>query len=276
MRNSFIFPSNYFSIIDLLVSVDLESSEGLTSLCVSLLETLSDRQLQIKHQRATNRELAERLARLQDKLVKVEGGEILVCPSQVIMNNYRPSTDTEEVTIPLEELQRRLSRAENRDKSTVEETKSCENTKNNVPADNSNNDESYDEVERPDTPQYEDLQERFENLLSILGSRQNSVDVEDAVFEDQPPPSPSRSSSYCSSPDGVVHYTCAKPPDILDFTRPSLPDIELEEEEVAITIDGIQIVQDQTEDEVELELPDHIQAMVNKAMEDTEHRYISI
>ena len=260
----------------MLVSVDLESSEGLTSLCVSLLETLSDRQLQIKHQRATNRELAERLARLQDKLVKVEGGEILVCPSQVIMNNYRPSTDTEEVTIPLEELQRRLSRAENRDKSTVEETKSCENTKNNVPADNSNNDESYDEVERPDTPQYEDLQERFENLLSILGSRQNSVDVEDAVFEDQPPPSPSRSSSYCSSPDGVVHYTCAKPPDILDFTRPSLPDIELEEEEVAITIDGIQIVQDQTEDEVELELPDHIQAMVNKAMEDTEHRYISI
>ena len=56
-------------------SVDLESSDGLSSLCVSLLETLSDRQLQIKHQRATNRELAERLARLQDKLVKVEGGE---------------------------------------------------------------------------------------------------------------------------------------------------------------------------------------------------------
>ena len=84
------------------------------------------------------------------------------------------------------------------------------------------------------------------------------------MFQDQPaPPSPSSSSSYSSSPGGVVHYTCAKPPDILDFTRPSLPDIELEEE-VAITIDGIQIVEDQAEEE----LPDHIQAMVNRAMED--------
>ena len=252
-------------------SVDLESSDGLSSLCVSLLETLSDRQLQIKHQRATNRELAERLARLQDKLVKVEGGEILVCPSQVIMNNYRPSTDTEEVNIPQEELQRRLSRAGNREKLPGEGTKISEK---NVPADNSNNEESYEEVERPDTPQYEELQQRFENLLSILGSRQNSVDVDDNVFQDQPapptppaPPSPSSSSSYSSSPGGVVHYTCAKPPDILDFTRPSLPDIELEEE-VAITIDGIQIVEDQPGEEAEVELPDHIQALVNRAMED--------
>ena len=237
----------------------------MSSLCVSLLETLSDRQLQIKHQRATNRELAERLARLQDKLVKGEGGEILVCPSQVIMNNYRPSTDTEEVNIPQEELQRRLSRAGNKEKLPGEGSKGSEK---NVPAENSNNDESYEEVERPDTPQYEELQQRFENLLSILGSRQNSVDDEDNVFQDQPaPPSPSSSSSYSSSPGGVVHYTCAKPPDILDFTRPSLPDIELEEE-VAITIDGIQIVEDQAEEEAELELPDHIQAMVNRAMED--------
>ena len=230
---------------------------------MSLLETLSDRQLQIKHQRATNKELAERLARLQDKLVKVEGGEILVCPSQVIMNNYRPSTDTEEVSIPQEELQRRLSRAGNREKLPGEGTKGSEN---NVPAEN--NEVFYEEVERPDTPQYEELQQRFENLLSILGSRQNSVDVEDNVFQDQqPPPSPSSSSSYSSSPGGVVHYTCAKPPDILDFTRPSLPDIELEEE-VAITVDGIQIVEDQAEEEAEVELPEHIQAMVNKAMED--------
>ena len=114
---------------------------------------------------------------------------------------------------------------------------------------------------------YEELQQRFENLLSILGSRQNSVDVEDNVFQDQQPPSPSSSSSYSSSPGGVVHYTCAKPPDILDFTRPSLPDIELEEE-VAITIHGIEIVEDKPEEEADVELPDHIQAMVNKAMED--------
>ena len=210
--------------------------------------------------------------------MKVEGGEILVCPSQVIMNNYRPSTDTEEVAIPQEELQRRLSRAGNRGKLSGEETENSENKENSenivgvdtaVAADISNNEESYDEVERPDTPQYEELQQRFENLLSILGSRQNSVDVDDNVFQDQPKPQPlsSSSSSCSSSPTGVVHYTCAKPPDILDFTRPSLPDIELEEE-VAITIDGIQIVQEQTEEEAEVELPDHIQAMVNKAMKD--------
>ena len=104
------------------------------------------------------------------------------------------------------------------------------------------------------------------------GSVHIPVDVDDNVFQDQPKPKPhplssSSSSSCSSSPTGVVHYTCAKPPDILDFTRPSLPDIELEEE-VAITIDGIQIVQEQTEEEAEVELPDHIQAMVNKAMKD--------
>ena len=84
----------------------------MSSLCVSLLETLSDRQLQIKHQRATNRELADRLQRLQDKLTSIEGGEILVFPSQVIMNNYRPSTDTEEVNIPQEDLTGFLAVAE--------------------------------------------------------------------------------------------------------------------------------------------------------------------
>ena len=104
------------------------------------------------------------------------------------------------------------------------------------------------------------------------------MDVDDNVFQDQPKPKPqplsSSSSSCSSSPTDVVHYTCAKPPDILDFTRPSLPDIELEEE-VAITIDGIQIVQEQTEEEAEVELPDHIQAMVNKAMKDIQWALIT-
>ena len=197
--------------------------------------------MQIKHQRATNRELADRLQRLQDKLTSIEGGEILVFPSQVIMNNYKPSTDTEEVEIPQQELQRRLAR-------TVEVKLSTGDT---------NVEETPEEVyKRPDTPEYDELQKRFENLLTILGSRNNSVDVDvdDNVFQDQP-----------SSSSGVVHYTCAKPPDILDFTRPSLPDIELEE--VAITIDGIEIVNDKAE-EVDVELPDHIQEMVNKAMKD--------
>ena len=202
--------------------------------------------MQIKHQRATNRELADRLQRLQDKLTSIEGGEILVFPSQVIMNNYKPSTDTEEVEIPQQELQRRLARTVEVKVSTGEK------------AGDTNVEETPEEVyERPDTPEYDELQKRFENLLTILGSRNNSVDVDvdDNVFQDQP----------SSSSSGVVHYTCAKPPDILDFTRPSLPDIELEE--VAITIDGIEIVNDKAE-EVDVELPDHIQEMVNKAMKD--------
>ena len=228
-------------------SVDLESSAGLSSLCVSLLETLSDRQIQIKHQRATNRELVDRLNRLQEKLVSIEGGEILVYPSQVIMNNYKPSTDSDEVLIPSDELQRRLSRV-SQDKSAEKEE-----VRNDITDEDGKDDEVY---ERPDTPEYDDLQKRFENLLNILGSRHNSVDVEaeDNVFQDLP-----------ASSTGVVHYTCARPPDILDFTRPSLPDIELEE--VAITLDGMQIVTEQVEEQDE-ELPDHIQELVNKAMKD--------
>ena len=54
---------------------------------MSLLETLSDRQIQIRHQRAANKELADKLERLQDRLLSVEGGEILVFPSRVIVVN---------------------------------------------------------------------------------------------------------------------------------------------------------------------------------------------
>ena len=65
------------------ISVDIDSACGLSNLCMSLLETLSDRQIQIRHQRAANKELADKLERLQDRLLSVEGGEILVFPSQV-------------------------------------------------------------------------------------------------------------------------------------------------------------------------------------------------
>ena len=37
----------------------------------------------VRHQRAANRELAERLETLEEKLIGIEGGEILVHPSQV-------------------------------------------------------------------------------------------------------------------------------------------------------------------------------------------------
>ena len=72
-----------------IISVDIDSACGLSDLCMSLLETLSDRQIQIRHQRAANKELADKLERLQDRLLSVEGGEILVFPSRVIANRRR-------------------------------------------------------------------------------------------------------------------------------------------------------------------------------------------
>ena len=72
-----------------IVAVDIDSAGGLSDLCMSLLETLSDRQIQIRHQRAANKELADKLERLQDRLLSVEGGEILVFPSRVNVNKIQ-------------------------------------------------------------------------------------------------------------------------------------------------------------------------------------------
>ena len=42
--------TQYLLTTKMRISVDLESSSGLSDLCVSLLETLSDRQIQIKYE----------------------------------------------------------------------------------------------------------------------------------------------------------------------------------------------------------------------------------
>ena len=65
--------------------VDIDSVAGLETLTTWLLETLGDRQLQARHQRLANRELAARLAALEERLSAVEGGPVLCNPSQVIM-----------------------------------------------------------------------------------------------------------------------------------------------------------------------------------------------
>ena len=65
--------------------VDVDSLAGLETLTTWLLETLADRQLQARHQRLANRELASRLATLEERLSAVEGGPVLCNPSQVIM-----------------------------------------------------------------------------------------------------------------------------------------------------------------------------------------------
>ena len=118
-------------------------------------------------------------------------------------------------------------------------------------------------AERPVTPDYEDLNKRFENLLNMIGSRDPPEILDDNVFHDE------------VEEVGVVHYSCSKPPDILDFTPRNRPDLDLEE--VNITLDGMEIVpstsnqnqnnsQDYNDDSEEL--PDHIQEMVNRAMKE--------
>lgn len=216
--------------------VDLESLGGLEQLCTSLLETLTDRQLQVRHQRAANRELAERLETLEEKLIVIEGGEILVHPSQVIMRDYKPGNaddievDDNIITERLEEMRENDRRREESCASSI--------------------------AERPETPDYEDLNKRFENLLNLIGTREPPEILDDNVFHDE------------GNEAGVVHYSCSKPPDILDFTTRNNLDLE----EVNITLDGIEIVpstpnqhDDDYNDNSE-QLPDHIQEMVNRAM----------
>lgn len=161
---------------------------------------------------------------------------------QVIMREYKPGD--EKVDIPEDELKsrvmKRLETSANADSQKTEMSNSETSAKH---------DESEHE-DRPNTPDYEELNARFQSLLTVLGSRNNSeVTEDDNVFEEPLPP-------------GSVPLSCSKPPDILDFTRRSLSDLELELEDVNITLDGIEVVNDNKEED----LPDHIQEMVNKAM----------
>ena len=106
-------------------------------------------------------------------------------------------------------------------------------------------------VDRPKTPEYEELNRRFQSLLCSMNTRSHSEvsleDEDDNVFHEPAPIS------------GLVQLSCSRPPDILDFTRRSISDIDLED--VNITLDGIEIVSESEE-----ELPSHIQDLVDKAM----------
>ena len=113
-------------------------------------------------------------------------------------------------------------------------------------------------AERPETPDYEDLNKRFENLLNMIDKRKPPEILEDDVFHER------------AEEDGAVHYSCSKPPDILDFTINDNLDLDLEE--VNITLDGMEIVPNNSDqylddggDDTE-ELPDHLKELVKKAM----------
>ena len=113
-------------------------------------------------------------------------------------------------------------------------------------------------IDRPATPDYEDLNKRFENLLNMIEKRNPPEILDDNVFHEE------------AQEDGVVHYSCNKPPDILDFTTKDHFDLELEE--VNITFDGMEIVQSTSSqplndyDDETKDLPDHLKEMVNKAI----------
>eukprot|EP00092_Neocalanus_flemingeri_P007066 GFUD01007634.1.p1 GENE.GFUD01007634.1~~GFUD01007634.1.p1 ORF type:complete len:524 (+),score=163.83 GFUD01007634.1:33-1604(+) len=226
--------------------VDLDSLGGLEQLCTSLLETLTDRQLQVRHQRAANRELAARLEKLEEKLIRVEGGDILVNPSQVIMMDYKPG-NADAIEGNEDAVQERLEEMRNKQNKELLREESVASAI----------------AERPETPDYEDLNKRFENLLNMIGSRDPPEILDDNVFHDE------------ENEVGVVHYSCSKPPDILDFTPRNHPDLDLEE--VNITLNGMEIVPSTSKqyenalnsndyDDDSEQLPDHIQAMVNRAM----------
>ena len=177
-------------------------------------------------------------------MLEVDGGEILMFPSQVIMRDYRPDP-----TGDLEELPVDLITAKMQTRFQRKSLKSCEEI---VPVVSSSN-MKQDLDERPKTPEYEDLNQRFQSLLSAISSRNHSeaaVDEDDSVFEEE-------------IPLGSVQLSCSKPPDILDFSRRSYGDIELED--CAITLDGIEVVGEDNDD-----LPEHIQHLVNKAIREIE------
>ena len=174
----------------------------------------------MRHQRAANKELAERLARAEALLCSLPGGEILARPAATIMAGFTHQQPGEEL-----ELEPGLQESIAKRAAAGGEA-------------------------RPDTPDYEDLNQRFENLLHMLGPRDASP-AEEADAEE----------SDGWEEEGRVELSCSRPPDLLNFSRQ--PGLEEELECVAITREGLQLVGEEP-------LPDHIQQLVNRAMQDME------
>ena len=133
--------------------------------------------------------------------MEVDGGEILMFPSQVIMRDYKPDPSGEVEELPVDLISAKMkTRFQRRSEKSSQEV---------IPLVSSSN-VNHDQEERPKTPDYEDLNQRFQSLLSAISSRNHSeaVDEDDSVFEEE-------------VPLGSVQLSCSKPPDILDFSRKS-------------------------------------------------------
>ena len=168
------------------------------------------------------------------------------------MGDYKeePNAKEEEMKIPEKEL---------RDKILRKQQKETQREKNHQlphenPVESEGNAQSPSLAsDRPKTPEFDELNRRFQSLLCSMNTRSHSEvslnEEDDNVFHEAP------------VIPGLVQLSCSKPPDILDFTRRSISDIDLED--VNITLDGIEIVSETEED-----LPSHIQELVDKAMKD--------
>ena len=172
------------------------------------------------------------------------------------MGDYKeePNAKEEDMKIPEEELRDKILRKQQRETQKEKAQQSLLVPKNPIQSEGEGDAQSTSSVEdRPKTPEFEELNRRFQSLLCSMNTRSHSevsLDEDDDNVFHEPPLVP-----------GLVQLSCSKPPDILDFTRRSISDIDLED--VNITLDGIEIVS-----ETEEELPRHIQDLVDKAMKD--------
>ena len=186
-------------------------------------------------------------------------------PSEVIMKDYKADHSGETIDLPVEQLKDKFAKRVERNSKLSEAKSEGSFSRSGSCSKNEQNDaQVVKEVERPQTPNFDELSLRFENLLSVLNSRNNSVeaDINDDICDNNDDED-DNDNVFLERADhhGPVYLNLSQPPDILDFSRRSHSDLELED--VNITVDGIEVVSDNDED-----LPQHIQEMVNKAMKE--------
>ena len=131
------------------------------------------------------------------------------------MGDYKedPNAKDDELTIQEEELRNKIIRKQQVQTKVNEDVPSACKKYESFHGDVQS---ASTELERPKTPEYDELNRRFQSLLCSMNTRTHSEisgEDEDDVFLEQ------------SLPPGHVQLSCSKPPDILDFTRRSVSDI---------------------------------------------------
>ncbi|TRY71760.1 hypothetical protein TCAL_09724 [Tigriopus californicus] len=107
------------------VELNLSSTDSLQELSLSLLETLNDRMLQLKHQRRANKHIMARLEEFEHKMKNDEHGHLIMNPSQYLMAGYSAANVDEEplhdgVDSALEDLDARIVACDLSRQSSIE------------------------------------------------------------------------------------------------------------------------------------------------------------